>query len=147
MIMTMHGNWSLTAHRFGTQWTQMNQSWTTSGQLNSPRKQNVMFMNTVKPIAKRSCKEAKAKQATPWDEMMDNKMKINQWLVAFQTVRHCFQRERERYNCSMQKDCTPIIENEQQDLRNLLKGRCASSGSCWFHHLDNFLFTLFKSPA
>lgn len=47
----------------------------------------------------------------------------------------------------MQKDCTPIIENEQQDLRNLLKGRCASSGSCWFHHLDNFLFTFFKSPA
>lgn len=56
----------------------MNQGRTTSGQLNSPGKQKVMFMNTVKPTAKRSCNEAKAKQAIPREDMIDNTMKINQ---------------------------------------------------------------------
>lgn len=62
-IMTIHGNWSLTTHAFGTQWTQMNQSRTTSIQLNNPRKQHVTFIKTIIPIGKRSCNEPTAKQA------------------------------------------------------------------------------------
>lgn len=67
-IMTIHGNWSLTTHVFGTQWTQMNQSWMTSIQLNNPRKQHVMFVKTLISIGKRSCNEPRAKQAISREE-------------------------------------------------------------------------------